>query len=179
MDCRSGHISERSYRPATDEPNEKRLKHQRSFSAHGHGYTGIRRGSYLGHPYQPDPLLRTRCVHRNGHSLIILISTWKLLKESLYLTLDAVPEHIHLDKLEQEISQTQGVESWHHLHVWAVSTTENAATLHVVITSLNEIECTKHALKQLLSQHGITHSTIEFETPGSQCEDTAKGCYHS
>ena len=86
------------------------------------------------------------------------------MKESLYLTLDAVPEHIHLDKLEQEISQTQGVESWHHLHVWAVSTTENAATLHVVITSLNEIECTKHALKQLLSQHGITHSTIEFET---------------
>ena len=114
-----------------------------------------------------------------GIALIILISTWKLLKESLYLTLDAVPEHIHLDKLEQEISQTQGVESWHHLHVWAVSTTENAATLHVVITSLNEIECTKHALKQLLSQHGITHSTIEFETPGSQCEDTAKGCYHS
>lgn len=114
-----------------------------------------------------------------GIALIILISTWKLLKESLYLTLDAVPEHIHLDKLEQEISQTQGVESWHHLHVWAVSTTENAATLHVVITSLNEIECTKHALKQLLSQHGITHSTIEFETPGSQCKDTAKGCYHS
>lgn len=68
MDCRSGHISERSYRPATDEPTKKRLKHQRSFSAHGHGYTGIRRGSYLGHPYQPDPLLRTRCVHRNGHS---------------------------------------------------------------------------------------------------------------
>ena len=55
-----------------------------------------------------------------GIALIILISTWKLLKESLYLTLDAVPEHIHLDKLEQEISQTQGVESWHHLHVWAV-----------------------------------------------------------
>lgn len=114
-----------------------------------------------------------------GIALIILISTWKLLKESLYLTLDAVPEHIHLDKLEQEISQTPGVESWHHLHVWAVSTTENAATLHVVITSLNEIECTKHALKQLLSQHGITHSTIEFETLGSQCEDAAKGCYHS
>ena len=93
--------------------------------------------------------------------------------------LDAVPEHIHLDKLEQEISQTPGVESWHHLHVWAVSTTENAATLHVVITSLNKIECIKHALKQLLSQHGITHSTIEFETLGSQCEDAAKGCYHS
>lgn len=35
-----------------------------------------------------------------GIALIILISTWKLLKESLYLTLDAVPEHIHLDKLE-------------------------------------------------------------------------------
>lgn len=179
MDCRSGHISERSYRPATDEPTKKRLKHQGAF-LHMAMDTLVSVGVVISgilisltHYYALDAFIGM------GIALIILISTWKLLKESLYLTLDAVPEHIHLDKLEQEISQTQGVESWHHLHVWAVSTTENAATLHVVITSLNEIECTKHALKQLLSQHGITHSTIEFETPGSQCEDTAKGCYHS
>lgn len=114
-----------------------------------------------------------------GIAVIILISTWKLLKESLYLTLDAVPENIQLDKLEQEINQIPGVESWHHLHVWAVSTTENAATLHVVISSLTEIENIKHELKQLLSRYGITHSTIEFETSGSLCEDTSQGCYHS
>lgn len=179
MDCRSGHISERSYRLATDEPTKNDLNIKGAF-LHMAMDTLVSVGVVISgilisltHYYALDAFIGM------GIALIILISTWKLLKESLYLTLDAVPEHIHLDKLEQEISQTQGVESWHHLHVWAVSTTENAATLHVVITSLNEIECTKHALKQLLSQHGITHSTIEFETTGSQCEDTTKGCYHS
>ena len=110
-------------------------------------------------------------------ALIILVSTWKLLKESLYLCLDAVPEQVQLDKLESAISQTPGVASWHHLHVWAVSTTENAATLHVVIHNLSEMEDTKQQLKQLLSTYGISHSTIEFETSDTPCCDTAEGCY--
>lgn len=110
-------------------------------------------------------------------ALIILVSTWKLLKESLYLCLDAVPEQVQLDKLETAIEQTPGVASWHHLHVWAVSTTENAATLHVVIRNLAEMEDTKRQLKQLLSTYGITHSTIEFETSETHCCDASEGCY--
>lgn len=110
-------------------------------------------------------------------ALIILVSTWKLLKESLYLCLDAVPEQVQLDKLETAIGQTPGVASWHHLHVWAVSTTENAATLHVVIRNLAEMEDTKRQLKQLLSTYGITHSTIEFETSETHCCDASEGCY--
>lgn len=110
-------------------------------------------------------------------ALIILVSTWKLLKESLYLCLDAVPEQVQLDKLETAIGQTPGVASWHHLHVWAVSTTENAATLHVVIRNLAEMEGTKRQLKQLLSTYGITHSTIEFETSETHCCDASEGCY--
>lgn len=110
-------------------------------------------------------------------ALIILVSTWKLLKESLYLCLDAVPEQVQLDKLETAIGQTPGVASWHHLHVWAVSTTENAGTLHVVIRNLAEMEDTKRQLKQLLSTYGITHSTIEFETSETHCCDASEGCY--
>lgn len=110
-------------------------------------------------------------------ALIILVSTWKLLKESLYLSLDAVPEQIQLEKLETALSQTPGIESWHHLHVWAVSTTENAATLHVVLHDLSDMESIKHQLKQLLSSYGISHSTIEFETSDTPCCDPAEGCY--
>ena len=110
-------------------------------------------------------------------AIIILLSTWKLLRESLYLCLDAVPEQIQLEKLETEINRVPGVESWHHLHIWAVSTTENAATLHIVIRKLSDMENTKHQLKQLLSAHGISHSTIEFETSDTPCEETAEGCY--
>lgn len=110
-------------------------------------------------------------------ALIILISTWRLLKESLYLCLDAVPEQVQLEKLETAISQTPGVASWHHLHVWAVSTTENAATLHVVIHNLADMKDTKQRLKQLFSTYGISHSTIEFETSDAPCCDTSEGCY--
>ena len=110
-------------------------------------------------------------------TLIILISTWRLLKESLYLCLDAVPEQVQLEKLETAIGQTPGVASWHHLHVWAVSTTENAATLHVVIHNLADMKDTKQRLKQLFSTYGISHSTIEFETSDAPCCDTSEGCY--
>ncbi len=57
-----------NYCPATDEPTEKRLKYQRSFSAHGHGYTGICRCSHLGYTYQPDPFITHSMRSSNGHS---------------------------------------------------------------------------------------------------------------
>lgn len=106
-------------------------------------------------------------------ALIILISTWKLLKESLFLTLDAVPENVNINEIEQTISQIPGIVSWHHLHVWAVSTTENVATVHVVIDNLSHMEEIKHRLKTELHHKGINHSTIECETTDCCCKDTA------
>lgn len=108
---------------------------------------------------------------------IILVSTWNLLKESLYLSLDAVPESVNLDEIGEAISKTSGVESWHHLHVWAVSTTENAATVHVVISEPVRMSDIKHELKHTLAERGISHSTIEFEFSGCPCCDTDNCCY--
>lgn len=85
-------------------------------------------------------------------AFIILLSTWSLLKESLFLTLDGVPENISMNEVETAISEIPGIVSWHHLHVWAVSTTENAATLHVVLNDLEHMEDVKHALKQALCE---------------------------
>lgn len=102
---------------------------------------------------------------------IILISTYRLLKESLFLSLDAVPVGIDIEKLKKEIGGTQGVESWHHLHVWAISTTENAATLHIVMNDLSAIECIKDNLKETFRKNGISHCTIECETAGGVCHE--------
>ncbi len=104
-------------------------------------------------------------------ALLILISTWNLLKESLFLSLDAVPKSIDIREVGKHIAQVPGVESFHHLHIWAMSTTENAATIHVVLKDLSRMEEVKHAIKEELHGHGIQHSTIECETPGSRCED--------
>ena len=107
-------------------------------------------------------------------AVIILISTWNLLKESIFMSLDAVPASIDMDEVEQCISRTEGVKCWHHLHVWAVSTTENAATVHIVIEDVGKMEHIKHELKHSLAEKGIQHSTIECELTGTDCCD--KGC---
>lgn len=110
-------------------------------------------------------------------AFIILLSTWNLLKESLFLTLDGVPEGIDMKEVETAIDETPGIESWHHLHVWAVSTTENAATLHIVLKNLEELETVTHALKHALREKGIHHSTIECERTGHTCgEEGCCGC---
>ena len=102
-------------------------------------------------------------------ALLILVSTWKLLKESLFLSLDAV---IDLQEVRKHIAEVPGVESFHHFHVWAMSTTENAATIHIVLKDLTQMETVKHAVKEELCEHGIQHSTVECESPGSHCNDS-------
>lgn len=102
---------------------------------------------------------------------IILFSTWGLLKESIYLSMDAVPSGIDPDEIEKSLSEVRGIDSWHHLHIWAVSTTENAATLHVVLKDISEMDKIKQLIKEALHHNNIQHITIECETSKSSCKD--------
>ncbi|WP_251966894.1 cation diffusion facilitator family transporter [Parabacteroides sp. AD58] len=102
---------------------------------------------------------------------VILISTFGLLKESLFLSMDAVPASVHLETIQQEIEALPQVKSWHHLHIWGISTTENAATVHIVLNNIAEMETVKPRIKQIFSSAGISHSTIEFESASCQCHE--------
>ena len=104
-------------------------------------------------------------------AIIILISTWELLSESLRLSIDAVPESIDPDEILEEMTEISGVESIHHLHIWPISTTQVALTAHVVLDGTTETAAVIPALKQRLRAHGIDHSTLEVELPGAVCED--------
>ena len=64
-----------------------------------------------------------------------------------------------------------GVEAVHHIHVWAISTTENALTAHVVLTDLSRLEEVKHQLKTRLDEAGVHHVTLEFESVAEKCCD--------
>ena len=100
---------------------------------------------------------------------IILVSTFNMLRESLYLSIDAVPASADMDRISAGLSEIHGVESWHHIHVWAISTTENAATVHLVLSDLSDMENIKARTRALFHSAGVDHCTIECESAGTQC----------
>ena len=103
-------------------------------------------------------------------ALVILISTWELLRDSMRLALDGVPEGIEVGEVAEAMRGTEHVTDVHHLHIWAMSTTENALTAHVVIDDEHEASAVRKALKETLHEQGITHATIEIES-GDDCCD--------
>lgn len=102
---------------------------------------------------------------------VILISTWRLLAESVKLSLDGTPENIDTDKIMEQMGGCSHVTNVHHVHVWAISTTRNALTAHVVVDDISAMEDVKKEIKHKLADAGIAHSTLEIEAEGCQCHD--------
>ena len=104
-----------------------------------------------------------------GIAVIIIVSTWGLLHDSLRLSLDGVPVGIDAQKIQQLIMEQPGVENCHHLHIWALSTTETALTAHIVIDNITQLEEVKQHIKEALEEAGIHHATLEFEDEKTTC----------
>lgn len=108
-----------------------------------------------------------------GIAFVILIGTWGVLKDSLRLSLDGVPENVDVEKIRTRILSLSQVSDFHHIHVWAMSTTKNALTAHLVIketADFIEIEKIKSQVKHELEHLNVHHSTIEVDTEGGSHE---------
>lgn len=105
-------------------------------------------------------------------AVVILFATWDLLRDSVRELIDGIPDGVDIDELSHHMTEIEHVAGVHHMHVWAVSTTENALTAHVVIDELDAMPAVKQALKDELREHGIAHTTLEFELPSEHCCDT-------
>jgi cobalt-zinc-cadmium efflux system protein len=104
---------------------------------------------------------------------VILWSTWGLLRESISLTLDAVPEKIEVEKIRAAALNIKGIKSVHHIHIWAMSTTENALTAHLVLEEGLSGEQTQNVKKRFrheLEHLDIQHATLETERETEECE---------
>ncbi len=98
---------------------------------------------------------------------VVIYSTWGLLTESLRLSLDAVPSTIDVEIIKTEILKTEGVNDIHHIHIWAMSTSKNAMTAHLILEkNLNEKQIAeiKQKLKHQLEHLNIQHTTLETES---------------
>lgn len=105
-------------------------------------------------------------------AIIILIMTVKILRKSIYMAVDGVPEGIDIDEIERALTKINGIEDIHHTHIWAISTSESAITAHIVVESsisINDLEVLKNEIRKTLMTFRIVHSTLEFEIPGENC----------
>ena len=98
--------------------------------------------------------------------LVVIYGTWGLLMQSLKLSLDAVPDNIDIDKIKLEAETITGVIRIEHIHIWAMSTTKNAMTGHVIVNkncAFKETEKIKAEIKHKLEHQDIHHITLEIE----------------
>ncbi len=106
-------------------------------------------------------------------SAIIVIGTWSLLRQSVALALDAVPQGIDQAAVAQYLRALPGVSDLHHLHIWGMSTTETALTVHLVRPGLPPDDALlRTASVQLQERFGIGHATFQVEQ-AADCIDCA------
>jgi cobalt-zinc-cadmium efflux system protein len=105
--------------------------------------------------------------------IVITIGTWDLLRDSFLMSVDAVPKNINLKEVENHLKKIPGVKEIHDLHVWAMSTTETALTVHLVMPDSNPGDYfLKGICSDLYDKFGIGHSTIQVEkdAQGANCD---------
>ena len=118
-----------------------------------------------------DPILSI-CV-----AVFIFINALKNFKSLLDVFLEKIPEGIDINEIRKHLLHIEGVEDVHHIHIRSMDGVNNFATMHVVADG--DFIKIKGMVKEELSEHGISHATVEMETKEENCEDVACKPYHT
>jgi cobalt-zinc-cadmium efflux system protein len=115
--------------------------------------------------YTADPLFS--CLI----GLLIIWSSWHLIRESTNVLLEGTPAHINLAAVEDAIMQTEGVQDVHDLHVWTITSGREALSAHVIhIETISQAEILRELRTKLSDRFGVDHLTIQLETPDFEDE---------
>lgn len=108
--------------------------------------------------YVADPLISILI------GLLILYSSWSLVKESLSVLMQSVPKGIRLDEVRQTIEEVEGVSAVHDLHVWAVTSDIFTLSAHAVVENGGDFHEVLNCIEETLKQRfNIEHTTIQLE----------------
>jgi cobalt-zinc-cadmium efflux system protein len=105
-------------------------------------------------------------------SVLIVFSTWDLLKDSFHLAIDGVPNHIDERAVRTYLVECIGVSQVHDLHIWNMSTSETALTAHLVMPAGHPGDEFLSEISQELREHfAIAHATVQIEVgdPNHPC----------
>jgi len=122
-----------------------------------------------------DPLISLGIV------AVILASTWRLLRDSLHLSLDGVPASVNSSAVLSFLSDQRGVTDVHDLHIWALSTTNVALTAHLVVPDRGAEDALLSSLTpKLKTRFQIAHATLQIERDRCVhgCEDESEADSH-
>jgi cobalt-zinc-cadmium efflux system protein len=110
---------------------------------------------------------------------VVVVGTWSLFKQSLHLLFDGVPVHIELEAVRQYLSGLPDVTDVHDLHVWAMSTSETALTVHLVMCEHpTDDQFIQNIAHELHERFGINHTTTQIEHGGA-CQQAQLCIAHS
>ena len=105
-------------------------------------------------------------------AIVITWSTWGLLRESFNLALDAVPQSVNLPAVEAYLRGLPEVTDLHHLHIWGVSTTETALTVHLQKPDPSgDDRLLRQIGHELKERFGIDHITVQWERENLSCKE--------
>jgi len=112
-----------------------------------------------------DPILSALLV------VVILISTYRLVRDSVAILLQFTPKDVDVDFLVKDMESVRGVDGVHNIHVWALCSHVNVLDAHVYTCEpdVTSIEKIKQEIKIRLERYNIRHSTLEFEC--EKCKD--------
>ena len=121
--------------------------------------------------YKADPLFSVLI------GLLIIWSSWGLIREATNILLEGTPAHINLAAVEEMILKTEGVEDVHDLHVWTITSGRDALSAHVIhAPSISPPVLLTELRARLHERFGVDHLTIQMET-GDFADDTYHFCH--
>ncbi len=129
--------------------------------------------------YVADPLFSILIA------LLIVWSSWSLIRESTNVLLEGTPSHINLAAVEAAILETNGVSDVHDLHIWTITSGREALSAHVIHSETTQApELLRDLRVKLQTQFGVDHLTIQMETPDFEDETfhfchAATACFQS
>lgn len=104
-----------------------------------------------------------------GVAIFLLVHAFKHFKEICDIFFEKTPHGIDIAELKHHLNEIDGVLGVHHFHLRTLDGVNHIATLHIVTSS--DPAAIKKAVKEELLEHGISHTTVEIETPDEECED--------
>jgi cobalt-zinc-cadmium efflux system protein len=110
---------------------------------------------------------------------LIFWSTWGLLSEAIRMSLAGVPRNVNLDEVQDFLASLQGVQAVHDLHIWPMSTSENAMTAHLVMPGGHPgKDFLADVQTSMKSGFAIHHITIQIELEDEEAENCETNCSH-